>query len=248
MTVVLAAVLSFIFGRLGASSEGKRAHERWLREQRYEAYKVFLATADKWSTRAKGPDADAAWEPGQDFYDEMTAAESAVELLAPPPRSQKRWIRSGRRFFTCKRCALRDRPVRPRNTGIDSALSFTLLNSRWIRRSGSSASGRGSPIGRLRDVTLSADSCPSSLPYRRGMGTPQKRVTLIVDMCLAITGAAVTLLYLFQPWRTCSYDDAAAACSMLPGDAAVMILAMFATLMGALLVISSLLQRRSGAP
>jgi hypothetical protein len=84
VTVVLAAVLSFIFGRLGASSEGKRAHERWLREQRFEAYKTFLATADKWSTRAKGPDADAKWEPGQDFYDEMTAAESAVELLGPP--------------------------------------------------------------------------------------------------------------------------------------------------------------------
>ncbi|OUE28913.1 hypothetical protein BFL35_16250 (plasmid) [Clavibacter michiganensis] len=84
VTVVLAASLSFFFGRLGASSEGKRAHERWLREQRFEAYKAFLATADKWATRAKGSDADGEWEPEQEFYDEMTAAESAVELLGPP--------------------------------------------------------------------------------------------------------------------------------------------------------------------
>jgi len=80
---VIAAVLSYLFARLGASSEGKREHERWLREQRFDAYKAFLAMTDKWATRAKGPDADADWEPGQDFYDEMTAAEGAVELLGP---------------------------------------------------------------------------------------------------------------------------------------------------------------------
>jgi len=83
VTVVLAAVLSYFFARLGASGEGKQQHERWLREQRLDAYKTFLATADKWATRAKGPDTGTDWEPGQDFYDEMTAAEGAVELLGP---------------------------------------------------------------------------------------------------------------------------------------------------------------------
>lgn len=82
-TVVIAAVLSYLFARLGASIEGKREHQRWLREQRFGAYARFLATADKWATRAKGPDAGADWDPGQEFYDEMTTAESAVELLGP---------------------------------------------------------------------------------------------------------------------------------------------------------------------
>lgn len=83
VTVAVSAALSYVFARLGASSEGKQQHARWLREQRFDAYKTFLATADKWATRAKGPETDAEWEPGQDFYDEMTAAESAVELLGP---------------------------------------------------------------------------------------------------------------------------------------------------------------------
>lgn len=67
----------------GASSEGRRAHERWLREQRFAAYTVFVATADKWATRADGPDADGVWRHDQEFYDEMTAVESALALLGP---------------------------------------------------------------------------------------------------------------------------------------------------------------------
>jgi len=48
----------------------------------------------------------------------------------------------------------------------------------------------------------------------------------------ALAGAIATVVYVFQPWRTCDYDDTPSACSMLPFDAAVMTVAMVATVLG----------------
>ena len=49
---------------------------------------------------------------------------------------------------------------------------------------------------------------------------------------IALVAAIVTIVYFFQPWRTCPYDDSSAACAMLPADAAVMTTAMIGVLVG----------------
>lgn len=59
---------------------------------------------------------------------------------------------------------------------------------------------------------------------------------IIVGAVLAVAGFVTTVIYIFQPWRTCDYDDSPAACSMLPFDAAVLLLAMVATVIGVGLV------------
>ena len=41
----------------------------------------------------------------------------------------------------------------------------------------------------------------------------------------ALIGAIVTVVYFFQPWRSCDYEDTSAGCAMLPADATVMTLA-----------------------
>jgi hypothetical protein len=46
----------------------------------------------------------------------------------------------------------------------------------------------------------------------------------------ALVGAVVTIVYFYQPWRSCDYEDTSAGCAMLPADATVMAIAMFATL------------------
>jgi hypothetical protein len=70
------------------------------------------------------------------------------------------------------------------------------------------------------------------------MPTARKNVPLILGGALALIGASVTVLYLFQPWRTCPYDDSPAACAMLTGDAVVMYAAMVVTLLGGILVLA----------
>ena len=49
---------------------------------------------------------------------------------------------------------------------------------------------------------------------------------------VALIGGILTVIYLFQPWRSCSYDDTPSACAMLPADATVMAIAMWSTLVG----------------
>lgn len=49
---------------------------------------------------------------------------------------------------------------------------------------------------------------------------------------VATVGVVVTVIYVFQPWRTCPYDDVPAGCAMLPADAAVLFIAVLATLVG----------------
>jgi hypothetical protein len=49
----------------------------------------------------------------------------------------------------------------------------------------------------------------------------RRNVLLVLGAALALIGAGVTVLYSFQPWRTCSSEDTAAGCAMLDADAAV---------------------------
>ncbi|PPF71051.1 hypothetical protein C5E16_02050 [Clavibacter michiganensis] len=70
----------------------------------------------------------------------------------------------------------------------------------------------------------------------------RRNVPLVLGAALTLIGAAVTVLYLFQPWRTCPYDDAAAGCGMLAGDAAAMTAAMAVTLVGVVLLLAAALR------
>lgn len=81
--LVVGALVAFASSWIGARIEARREHARWLRERRFEAYREYLRTADKWATRAKSPTEAGPVPPEQIFYDEMTAAEAGVELVGP---------------------------------------------------------------------------------------------------------------------------------------------------------------------
>lgn len=50
---------------------------------------------------------------------------------------------------------------------------------------------------------------------------------------MALLGLATVVLYFFQPWRSCPYEDTSAGCAMLPDDAAVMLSAVGIAVVGA---------------
>jgi hypothetical protein len=60
---------------------------------------------------------------------------------------------------------------------------------------------------------------------------PKVRGWMVAGSALfAIVGATVTVIYFFQPWRSCDYEDTSAGCVMLPVDATVMAVAAVVTL------------------
>lgn len=59
----------------------------------------------------------------------------------------------------------------------------------------------------------------------------------------ALVGAIVTVVYFFQPWRSCDYEDTSAGCAMLPGDAAVMAVAAIVTLVAVGVFVLALLTK-----
>ena len=74
---------------------------------------------------------------------------------------------------------------------------------------------------------------------------PKKTVPVMVicGSILAVAGFIGTVIYIFQPWRTCDYDDSPAACSMLPFDAAVLAVAVIATVVGIVLAVGGAIIR-----
>lgn len=75
------------------------------------------------------------------------------------------------------------------------------------------------------------------------MAQRTKVLAIVIGAIIAI----VTIVYIFQPWRSCPYDDSPSACAMLPADAAVMSVAMFGTLVGLVFVALGLFVRRANA-
>ncbi|WP_209559768.1 hypothetical protein [Frigoribacterium sp. PvP032] len=71
-----------------------------------------------------------------------------------------------------------------------------------------------------------------------------RALLLVVGGVVTAVGAGLTLLYLLQPWRTCSYDDTPSACAMLPGDAAVLALSAVGTLVGTTVLLAGVLGTR----
>ena len=55
---------------------------------------------------------------------------------------------------------------------------------------------------------------------------------ILTGALIALAGFVTSVVYFLQPWRSCDYEDTSAGCAMLPGDAAVMTLAMLATVVG----------------
>lgn len=63
----------------------------------------------------------------------------------------------------------------------------------------------------------------------------------------AFGGAIVTVVYFFQPWRRCDYEDTSAGCAMLPVDATVMAVSAVVTLVAfGVFVLALLGKERSG--
>jgi hypothetical protein len=66
-------------------------------------------------------------------------------------------------------------------------------------------------------------------------------VLLIIGAVMTVGGFITSVVYLFQPWRTCDYDDTPSACAMLPGDAAVLMAAIIATMLGVFAFVGGLI-------
>ena len=66
------------------------------------------------------------------------------------------------------------------------------------------------------------------------------RVLMIAGGVTAIAGIATSIVYMFQPWLTCPYDDTPAACAMLPADAAILAVALIASFLGLCVLVSGI--------
>ena len=65
---------------------------------------------------------------------------------------------------------------------------------------------------------------------------PKVRGWLVTGSALfALTGAIVAVVYFFQPWRSCEYEDTSAGCAMLALDATVVTVMAVGALVFALL-------------
>ena len=69
------------------------------------------------------------------------------------------------------------------------------------------------------------------------------RVLMIAGGVTAIAAIVTSIVYMFQPWRTCPYDDTPAACAMLPADAAILALALLASFLGLCVLVSGIVAR-----
>ncbi len=77
---------------------------------------------------------------------------------------------------------------------------------------------------------------------------PTVRGRLVAGSALiALVGAIVTVVYFFQPWRSCDYEDTSAGCAMLPADATVMALAAVVTLVAIGVCVFALLVKERSA-
>lgn len=75
-----ASILTLFAGFLGERRESKREHARWVREQRFEAYRDFLRVAERLPSIAmdKTPD-----ERDLDYLENMHDAVGKIRLVGP---------------------------------------------------------------------------------------------------------------------------------------------------------------------
>jgi hypothetical protein len=79
LTALGGALVAAAAGFIGAWLQGRREHEKWIRERRFEAYTRYMQVAQRWNVRlsAKIDGND------EEFLDEMVAAEAEIDLLGP---------------------------------------------------------------------------------------------------------------------------------------------------------------------
>jgi hypothetical protein len=74
------------------------------------------------------------------------------------------------------------------------------------------------------------------------------RLMAFIGASAALLGAATAVLFFFQPWRSCPYEDTSVGCAMLPNDAAAMVTALGVAAVGAgVFAVGRLHSRRSQA-
>lgn len=81
------------------------------------------------------------------------------------------------------------------------------------------------------------------------MGWSRRTQVIILGGFVGLVGAGVSAVYVLQPWRSCSVDDLASACPMLPEDTAVLMASLLVMLAGgAALSVSLLTPQRPNPP
>jgi len=80
-------------------------------------------------------------------------------------------------------------------------------------------------------------------PYACAMQPRVRRWLVSVAAIVALAGVLVTAVYFFQPWRSCDYEDTSAGCAMLAGDATVMGIAGFTTLVAVFILVFALMAK-----
>jgi hypothetical protein len=75
------------------------------------------------------------------------------------------------------------------------------------------------------------------------MNARTRKITILVSAGITVVAGIIAVIYFFQPWHRCSYEDTSAGCAMLPGDAVVMAISMWSTLLGLVLLGTVLLIR-----
>lgn len=83
--------------------------------------------------------------------------------------------------------------------------------------------------------------------YGEAVNARTRKIAIVVSTGITVLAGIITVIYFFQPWRSCSYEDTSAGCAMLPGDAVVMAISMWSTLVG-LVVLGSVLLIRPREP
>lgn len=72
-----------------------------------------------------------------------------------------------------------------------------------------------------------------------------RMLAVLAGAVVAVAGAIISVIFFFQPWRSCDYEDTSTGCAMLPGDATVMAIAVWSTLAGLVILFLALTLGRS---
>jgi hypothetical protein len=73
-------------------------------------------------------------------------------------------------------------------------------------------------------------------------------VSVVVGGVVFLVGFATSIVFVLQPWRTCSYEDTSAGCAMLVEDARVMSAAMITAIVGIVIAMMGIVMRSIPKP
>ena len=96
---------------------------------------------------------------------------------------------------------------------------------------------------KLGDRNTVEPSAPSDV-YVWTMTQRGSKLMTFIGASAGLVGAATVVLFFFQPWRSCPYEDMSVGCAMLPNDAAVMVIALGVAVVGAAVFVVGRIQSR----